>query len=114
MTGGYTSPEVSDSIITPTFVRNELLRCLEVTYSDLLDIMNLDLEETVVKDRVHQFVTVIFQDCNVSFDNPTKLGLLKAIDECKKRAVLMMGPVGLEVIDSLSQQMVSLVEKIPD
>lgn len=114
MVGGYIAPEISDSIITPIFVRSELLRCLEVTYSDLLSIMNLDLEETVVRDRVLQFVTVIFQDCDVSFDDPTKLGLLKALDECKKRAVLMMGPVGLEVIDSLSQQMVKLVEKIPD
>jgi len=114
MIGGYTAPEVSDTTITPIFVRSELLRCLEVTYSDLLNLMNLELEETVVRDRVLQFVTVIFQDCNVSFDDPTKQGLLKAIDECKKRAVLMMGPVGLEVIDSLSQQMVQLVEKIPD
>ena len=114
MIGGYTAPEVSDSNITPIFVRSELLRCLEVTYSDLLNIMNLDLEEKDVRDRVLQFVKVIFQDCNVSFDDPTKQGLLKAIDECKKRAVLMMGPVGLEVIDSLSQQMVQLVEKIPD
>ncbi len=114
MTGGYSAPDVSDANITPIFVRSELLRCLEVTYSDLLDIMNLDLEEKDVRDKVLRFVKVIFQDCNVSFDDPTKQGLLKAIDECKKRAVLMMGPVGLEVIDSLSQQMVQLVEKIPD
>jgi len=57
---------------------------------------------------------MIFQDCDVSFDQPTKEGLFRTIDECKKRAELMMGPVGSEVIDSLSQQMVKLVEKIPD
>ena len=114
MAGGYIAREISDSEITPIFVRSELLRCLEITYSDLLNIMNLELEESVINDRVLQFVTMIFQDCNVSFEQPTKLGLLKAIDECKKRAELMMGPVGREVIDSLSQQMVKLVEKIPD
>ena len=114
MAGGYIAPEISDSEITPIFVRSELLRCLEITYSDLLNIMNLDLEETVIRDRVLQFVTTIFQDCEVSFDQPTKLGLLKAIEECKRRAERMMGPVGREVIDSLSQQMMKLVEKIPN
>ncbi|MCH8022967.1 MAG: hypothetical protein IH932_04405 [Thaumarchaeota archaeon] len=114
MAGGYILPEISESNLTPIFVRSELLRCLENTYSNLLDIMNLDLEEAVIKDRVLRFVTMIFQDCDVSFDQPTKEGLFRTIEECKKRAELMMGPVGREVIDSLSQQMVKLVEKIPD
>lgn len=56
----------------------------------------------------------IFRNCEVSLDNPSKQGILTAIQECKRNAEAMMGQSGSEIITHNYEEMMKLVNKLPD
>ena len=64
--------------------------------------------------QVRQFVDGVFQKCGVSYENPTKQGIQTAIDQCKKNAEAMMGPQGQAIIRHHYDEMIKLVQKLPD
>jgi len=76
--------------------------------------MNQPVEDAALKEQVRQFVTDVFQGCGVSFEQPTKQGIVQAIDECKKRAESQMGPRGTDVINHHYEEMIKLVRKLPE
>jgi len=113
-TGTYKAPNVPASQVTPDFVRDQLLLCFESANKEFMDIMKQPVSSDQLKQQVRQFVTTAFASCGVSFDNPTKPGIMSAIEQCKSNAEAMMGPAGADVIRHHYAEMSKLLEKLPD
>ena len=60
-----------------------------------------------------EFVASAFLRCGASFENPTKAGIVAAVEECKRNAEAAMGPRGGEVIREHYAVMAKLLERLP-
>ena len=58
----------------PILVRDELLKCFESANKEFMEVLHQPATDAAIKAQVQQFVTGVFQNCGVSFDNPTKAG----------------------------------------
>ena len=110
----YHAPQVNDEDVTADFVRDELLRCFESANREFFEILDQPATEAQLRDQVHSFVTGVFQQCGVSFENPTKDGIVVAIDQCRSNAEQMMGERGADVIRHHYTEMTKLVSRLPD
>ena len=110
----YKAPNVPDSQVTPEFVRDQLLMCFESANGEFMEMMKQPVTSEQLKQQVRQFVTGVFSNCGVSFDNPSKSGITTAIEQCKSNAEAMMGPAGAEVIKHHYREMSKLVERLPE
>jgi hypothetical protein len=61
---------------------------------------------------VKNFVESVFGNCGVSFENPTKDGILLAINQCKANAERIMGPQGTEIITHHYDEMMKPIDKL--
>jgi hypothetical protein len=113
-TTAYKAPNVPDDQVTPDFVRDQLLLCFESANREFMDIMKQPVTSDQLKEQVRQFVTGAFASCGVSFDSPTKSGIVSAIEQCKSNAEAMMGPAGADVIRHHYAEMSKLLERFPD
>jgi hypothetical protein len=111
--GQYKAPDVPKEKVTPTLVRDELLRCFESANKEFMHVLNQPTEDQALKAQVRQFVTSSFQSCGASFDQPTKEGIVSAIGQCKSNAEAMMGQKGAEIIRHHYNEMMKLVNKMP-
>jgi len=109
----YRAPDVTVEQLTPGFVRDELLLCFESANREFAEIMKQPVTSEQLKQQVRQFVTGVFAGCGVSFDDPTKAGIMAAIEQCKSKAEAMMGPAGAEVIRHHYAEMSKLVQRMP-
>lgn len=94
-------------------MRDELLKCFESANREFSRILNQPVGDDKLKQQVRQFVESVFSRCGVSFENPTKAGIMTAIQECRKKAEAMMGPAGSDIIREHYEEMVKLLEKLP-
>lgn len=108
----YTAPDVPDEKVTPTFVRDELLRCFESANGEFMEILHQPVTDEQLKQQVRSFVEGVFSQCGVSYVAPTKEGILTAIAECKRNAERMMGPQGTEIIEHHYSEMMKLVNRL--
>ena len=113
MTGSYKAPDVAQERVNAEFVRDELLRCFESANKEFLTLLNQPVADEALKVQVKQFVEGVFQNCGVSYANPTKTGILTAISQCKSNAEKMMGPPGAEIISHHYDEMMKLVNRLP-
>jgi hypothetical protein len=114
MSGQYKAPDLPREKVTPVLVRDELLRCFESANKEFMDVLNQPTDDMAIKAQVRQFVSGSFQNCGASFDQPTKQGIVKAIGECKANAEAMMGEKGSNIIRHHYNEMMKLVDKLPD
>jgi hypothetical protein len=114
MSEGYKAPDVPKERVTPTLVRDELLKCFESANKEFLQVLNRPTSDSELKAQVRQFVTGSFQSCGASFEHPTKQGIVSAINTCKANAESMMGPKGAEIIKHHYDEMMKLVTKLPE
>jgi hypothetical protein len=110
----YRAPEVADDEVTTGFVRDELLRCFESANREFFAILNQPATEDQLRAQVRGFVNGVFQQCGVSFENPTKEGILIAIEQCRFNAEQMMGDQGAEVIRHHYAEMMKVVSRLPE
>jgi hypothetical protein len=110
----YQAPQVNDEDVTTEFVRDELLRCFESANREFFEILDQPATDAQLREQVHSFVTGVFVQCGVSFENPTKDGILIAIDQCRSNAEQMMGERGADVIRHHYAEMMKLVSRLPD
>ncbi len=108
----YKAPEVPDDKVTPQFVRDQLLLCFESANKEFARLLNQKVSDSQLREQVINFVKTIFSSCGVSFDNPTKEGIISAIQQCKANAEKMMGNEGREIIEHHYNEMMKLVEKL--
>jgi hypothetical protein len=108
----YKAPDVPAEKVTPIFVRDELLRCFESANREFMKVLNQPITDEALKQQVRQFVNGVFQSCGVSIENPTKQGIVVAIEQCKKNAEGMMGEKGTAIIDHHYEEMMKLVNKL--
>jgi len=111
---GYTAPKIPAAQVTPTLVRDELLKCFESANKEFMEVLHQPATDAQIRAQVHQFVTGVFQSCGASFDHPTKAGILTAIGQCKSNAENMMGPAGSSIIAHHYAEMIKLVDELPD
>ena len=112
MTGTYTAPNIPTNQITGELVRDELLRCFESANKEFFTLLNQPVTDEMLKTQVKQFVEGVFQSCGVSYTEPTKTGILMAINQCKSNAEKMMGPKGADIIDHHYAEMMKLVNRL--
>ncbi len=108
----YTAPVVSPSDLTPTFVRDQLLTCFESANREFARVLNQPVTDEQLKNQVKMFVEGVFNQCGVSYPDPTKEGIVAAISECKNNAEKMMGPQGTQIIKHHYDEMMKLVDKL--
>ena len=111
-TSGYRAPDVDDEDLTTEFVRDELLRCFESANREFYEILGQPATEAQVREQVNAFVTGVFRQCGVSFEDPTKEGIVTAIEQCKSNAERMMGNKGADVIRHHYAEMMKLVSRL--
>ena len=114
MPGTYEAPEIPTSQITGELVRDELLRCFESANREFFILLNQPVTDEALKTQVKQFVEGVFQSCGVSYTEPTKTGILTAINQCKSNAEKMMGPKGTDIINHHYAEMMKLVNRLPE
>jgi hypothetical protein len=114
MAEGYKAPNIPKEKVTPVVVRDELLKCFESANKEFMHVLNQPTNDAALKAQVRQFVTGSFQSCGASFENPTKQGIVSAINTCKSNAESMMGPKGADIIRHHYDEMMKLVTKLPD
>jgi len=110
---GYKAPDLPADKITPILVSDELLKCFESANKEFMEVLHQPATDAAIRAQVNQFVTGVFQNCGVSFDNPNKEGILTAINQCKANAQSMMGPAGAEIINHHYAEMIKLVDRLP-
>jgi hypothetical protein len=113
MSHAYTAPDVPAEKVTPEFVRDELLNCFESANREFAKLLNQPVTDEELKEQVKRFVQSVFGNCGVSFENPTKEGILVAINQCRANAEKMMGPRGAEMIQHHYDEMMKLVDRLP-
>ena len=59
----YRAPEVSSKDVTPTFVRDELLKCFESANREFMEVVHQPTTDEALRAQVRQFVTTVFQGC---------------------------------------------------
>lgn len=110
----YKAPNIRQDQITPQFVRDQLLPCFESANREFAEIMKQPVTSEQLKQQVRQFVTGVFANCGVSFDNPSKSGIMTAIEQCRSNAEEMMRPAGADVIRHHYAEMAKLVQRLPN
>ena len=111
---GYKAPNLPADEITAVLVRDELLKCFESANKEFMEVLHQPATDEAIRGQVNQFVTGVFKNCGVSFDHPTKTGIITAITQCKANAESMMGPTGSEIIKHHYAEMIKLVDKLPN
>ena len=111
---GYKAPNIPDDEVTPVVVRDELLKCFESANKEFMEVLHQPATDEAIRVQVNQFVTAVFQNCGVSFEDPTKAGILTAINQCRANAESMMGPAGSDIIKHHYAEMIKLVDKLPE
>jgi len=114
MTQTYTAPDVPSDRITPEFVRDELLTCFESANREFATLLNQPVTDEQLKQQVKQFVESVFVNCGASYTAPTKEGILTAMNQCRTNAEKMMGPQGAGIIQHHYDEMMKLVDRLPE
>ncbi len=109
----YTAPSIPNDKVTPTLVRDELLKCFESANGEFAELMHQPVTDEQLRQQVKSFVQGVFSQCGVSYVSPTKEGILTAISQCKANAEQMMGTGGAEIIDHHYPEMMKLVDRLP-
>ena len=112
MSETYVAPNVAGDQITPTFVRDELLKCFESANGEFMKILHQPVTDEQLKQQVKSFVEGVFSKCGVSYVSPTKEGIVTAISECKHNAEQMMGTQGASIIEHHYAEMMKLVNRL--
>ncbi len=113
MSHSYAAPDVPEEKLTPELVRDELLSCFESANREFSRLLNQPVTDEALKEQVKHFVQSVFSSCGVSFENPTREGILIAISQCKANAEKMMGTQGAEIIRHHYDEMMKVVNKLP-
>ncbi len=112
MTQPYVAPDVPDDKVTPIFVRDELLKCFESANGEFAKILHQPVTDEQLKQQVKSFVEGVFSQCGVSYVEPTKVGIVTAISQCKSNAEQMMGTQGAQIIEHHYAEMMKLVNRL--
>ncbi len=114
MTQTFKAPDVPNDRITPEFVRDELLTCFESANREFATLLNQPVTDVQLKQQVKQFVESVFVNCGASYADPTKEGILTAMNQCRTNAEKMMGPRGVGIIQHHYDEMMKLVDRLPE
>ncbi|MGC8687506.1 MAG: hypothetical protein ACP5RM_02285 [Candidatus Micrarchaeia archaeon] len=98
--------------ISTTYARDRLINCFETANKEINNALNQKVPEKELKARVRLFVGDAFRKCDVDFNNPSKEGLLKAMELCKKNTEKMLGKKGAKIVEKHYNEMLELFSRI--
>ncbi|MEM0202277.1 MAG: hypothetical protein QXR73_03810 [Candidatus Micrarchaeaceae archaeon] len=107
------SDEESGSV-TPQEAVKRLINCFETANREINEALNLKVPEKELKARVKIFVGDAFKKCNVDINNPTKKGLIEAMNLCKINTEKMLGKDAEPIIKKHYKEMSEIIERLPD
>jgi len=108
------SSDAENEKITVTYARDRLINCFETANKEIAEALNQKIPEKELKARVKLFVMDAFKKCNVDFDNPTKEGLEKAMELCRKNTEKMLGKDSAKIVEKHYNEMMELFSKIEE
>src|SRR5437867_12359098 len=111
MTQTYKAPDVPSDKITPEFVRDELLNCFESANREFATLLNKPVTDEQLKQQVRQFVQSVFVNCGASYTDPTKQGILTAMNQCRTDAEKMMGHQAAGIIQHQNDGIIQLSDR---
>src|SRR5438309_9359562 len=114
MTQTYIAPDVPSERITPEFVRDELLSCFESANREFATLLNQPVTDEQLKQQVKHFVESVFVNGGASYTDPTKDGILTAMNQCRSNAEKLMGPQGAAIIQHHYDAMMRLVDRLQE
>jgi len=100
--------------VTVRYARDRLINCFETANKEIAYALNQKIPERELKAKVKLFVMDAFKKCNVDFDNPTKEGLEKAMELCKKNTEEMLGKKGAKIVEKHYNEMMELFSRIEE
>lgn len=71
--------------VSPHFARDRLLNCFESANRDFSSFLKQPVTDEALKEQVKNLVQYVLSNCGVNFENPTKEGILLAINQCKAK-----------------------------
>src|SRR4029077_15240051 len=113
MTQTYKAPDVPSDRITPEFVRDELLSCFESANREFSTLLNQTVTAEQLKQQVKPFVESVFVNCGASYTDPTKDGLLTAMNQCRTNAEKSIGPQCAAIIQHHYDKKIKPPHKLP-
>ncbi len=99
--------------ITPSFIREELIKCIESANREFAESLNRPISNRVLKDQVREHLIAVFANCNTSYRNPTREGIIGVIGRCKTNAEEIMGTQGKEILEQHYKEIMKLVNQLP-
>jgi hypothetical protein len=113
-TTAYKAPEnLRGVVITPSFVRDEMIACFESANREFLELLNQTIDSDILRSQIRKFVITVFANCGSSYWNPTKESIVEAITQCKVTAEEKMGAEGKEIIRHHYEEIMKLVSRLP-
>ncbi len=101
--------------LDPKYVVDQLMGCFINANKEVSKAMNEKVSDEELEARTKIFLGDAFRKCNVSMENPTKEGILKAMDECRANILNTMGEKeGSEFVNKYYVEMKDLVDKMDD
>src|SRR5437879_11801312 len=114
MTQIYKAPDIPSDRVTPEFVRDELLNCFESANREFATLLNQPVTDEQLKVQVKQCVESVFVNCGASYTDPTKQGILTAMNQCRSNAEKMMGPEGAGIIQHHYGEVMNRVDSLQE
>lgn len=112
MSGRYKAPDTPAAQVTLSLVKDELLKCFESANREFLELQGQLVGDEELKRQVEEFVRGAFEGCGASFEEPTREGVILAIEECKRSATQGFGEAGVPIIDHHYEEMMKLVNRL--
>src|SRR2546422_10577214 len=113
MTQTYKAPDVPSDRVTPEFVRDELLSCFESANRGFAMLLNQPVTDGQLNQQVKQFVESVFVNCGASYTDPTKEGILTAMNQCRTNAEKMIGPQSAATQQNQKQEYRKGADRLP-
>jgi len=100
--------------VTPQIAVERLINCFETANEEINKALGQNIPKEELKARVKLFVGDAFRKCNVDIKNPTKKGLIEAMNLCKINTEKMLGEKAEPIIKKHYAEMQEIIEKLPD
>ncbi|MCL4373366.1 hypothetical protein M1367_00635 [Candidatus Marsarchaeota archaeon] len=100
--------------VSTIYARDRLINCFETANKEINEALDQKVPEKELKARVKLFVGDAFKKCNVDFNNPSKDGLLKAMDLCKRNTEKILGKKGAKIVEKHYNEMLEIMSRIQE
>lgn len=101
--------------LDPQYVLDHLMQCFTDANKEMSKALGQNLSDEEIQARAKVFLGDAFRNCKVDLKNPTKDGILKAMDQCKNNIMGSLGEEkGNEFVQKYYVEMKSIVDRMDE